>query len=191
MLRVLLATLSTVILLPSTASADVHERHGFVAGLAMGGGTVDTEFAYTDDSCGEAQRCSPLLGGFGFELHAGGMLTPRLALMGDMYIVEVIGDNQVTAQGIAGPAVQYWTHDRLWLRGTIGMAYKAHIQQIAIFGPDEDQESRGLGLAAAVGYERLRGRHFVLDLRARAGLALYNDQGAGTQMTASLGVNFY
>lgn len=119
-------------------------RWGTIFGLHAGAGALD-----------EATSPLPSLG-----LYIGGMIGPRLGLVGSYAFVNGTSDDGA-AMGHAwsfGP--QYWIHDRVWLRAGPAMV-------IPLDAGLTNARIRP-GLATGASYAVVRGRTFVLDLRIDA-----------------------
>lgn len=116
--------------------------------------------------------------GAGMVFEVGWMLTPRLALMLDTHAVavghsEIEGyddENNLMVQGVVAIGVQYWTSQRVWIKGGIG---GGEVRESATVTSPEGrsfdiiEKETGFGTLAAVGYELYQGRKFGLDLHAR------------------------
>ncbi|HEX6765528.1 MAG TPA: hypothetical protein VF103_08630 [Polyangiaceae bacterium] len=180
-----LASLSLVsaLGLASTAGAaekSAPERHGFVGGGALGGGVITAGC----DGC-------DVHGAIGIDLHLGGMLTPRLALLFDAsgatsYSTEFAPTRYVASLLYAG-AAQYFVTQRLWIKGGVGIARV--VQSDAPLFETFESET-GFGFLVAGGYELLQRGSFALDAQIAVSPAFY----AGTSVTdavALVGVNWY
>ncbi len=160
-------------------------RSGLILGAAIGVGG----FTYSD--CGDL--CGFALSG---ELHIGGMIAPRLALMGDFWAGGHYFSNDAyngsgsTYNGIYTLAAQYWVTDNLWLKGGLGFG---HISIDSDAGTADDS---GFAFMLAAGLELFQQYNYAMDLQLRYGNATYtnsNSGGAGdTSMFALLiGFNWY
>lgn len=96
------------------------------------------------------------VGTSGLSLAAGGFVTPRLALLGQVSHLRfgVSGRSSRSdlwqVSGVAGPVLQYWPRDRFHLRAGAGLAY----------WKVGDQSEYGLGLVVGAGVTVFRrGRH--------------------------------
>jgi hypothetical protein len=172
-------------------------RSGLVYGFSLGVGSFS--FSGCGDVCGVA--------GMG-EFHIGGMLAPRLALMGDFWGgIHAFDDTEfglgsgTTFNGIYTLAGQYWLTDILWVKAGLGFA---HIQISADNGCDfysdnctVDDET-GFAFMLAAGVEVMQSYNFALDLQLRYGNVVYkaaDNGGSGdgdTNMFALMvGFNWY
>ena len=159
-------------------------RSGLTFGGALGLGIIDGPNCTT--VCG---------GGFMFEGHLGGMLNPRLALVGDgwvgaRYFTDPALGNGSTYNSIWTIALQYWVTDIVWLKGGIGFA------NLTISDENDpnvsiafDNESGGAVMGAA-GIEVVQSYNWALDLQIRAGHAFY-DGGDLNNLAFMVGFNWY
>jgi len=150
-------------------------RGGLVFGGSLGLGLISSD------------NCGPYCGSAGsIEGHIGGMLNPRLALMGDFWGAAHRWDDAygsgTTYQGIYVVAVQYWATDFLWLKGGAGFA------QLEVSGlPDES----GPGILGAIGVEVVQSYNFALDLQFRLGHGFYDTGPDVNNLAFMVGVNWY
>jgi hypothetical protein len=135
-------------------------REGLVIGGAIGGGGIEGNCAI--GYCG---------GAFAGELHIGGMLNPRMAMLLDIWgnFRQVDGTNIDFSQTFWTGALRFWPTDMLWLQGGLGIS---HVQVSDSVGPYSDDTALGLMLGAGV--EVLQVGNMALDLQFRAGFGFYN-----------------
>jgi len=154
-------------------------RTGFVIGIALGPGSI----AAIDSSSGDT------FDGFSVNLHAGGLINPRLAVVVDLWSVVHENDNfgaEITlTHNIVTVAAKYWVTPRFWLAGGIGRASYTVIQDGNTYDSDDVP-----ALMGAAGAELSRSRTFSLDLQARVGAADY-DEGELRNGAVVLGLNWY
>lgn len=156
----------------STVPGGFHNRAGrliFGFGLGLGGMSDNGSAITTCDNC----DFKPLAGEF--DIHLGGMLSPRFGLMFEGQAnVQTIhssffdGDTTLT-QGAAMLAGQYWLIPQLWIKGGIGFA---NLQVDDTF-VTQDLGS-GIAVMGAIGIELLSARRFALDLQGRIIEGTYN-----------------
>ena len=160
-------------------------RSGLIWGFGLGLGG----FVYSDcaDLCGFAPSG---------EFHIGGMIAPRLALMGDFwggyhyFSNDLYNGSGSTWNGVYTLAAQYWVNDVIWLKGGLGYG---HITIDSDAGTADDS---GFAFMLAAGIEIVQSYNFALDLQLRYGNATYtaaNSGGAGdtNMFTAMVGFNWY
>jgi len=154
-------------------------RSGLVLGGSLGAGAISSS------------NCGPYCGAAGaIEGHIGGMLTPRLALMGDFWGTAHHWDDGygtgTTYHGLYTIAVQYWATEILWLKGGLGFAQ-------LIFGYDGESvpDENGPGIMGAIGVEVLQAYNFALDLQFRVGRGFYDTGPDVTNLAFMIGVNWY
>jgi opacity protein-like surface antigen len=135
-------------------------REGIVVGFALGGGGISGNCA--------VGYCGGALSG---ELHIGGMLNPRLALMFDLWgnARDINGTSDTFSQTFWTAAAQYWVLDMLWVKAGLGIS---HVQVSDVYGPYTDDTALGLMLGGGV--EVLQVANMALDLQFRLGFGFYN-----------------
>jgi hypothetical protein len=159
-------------------------RSGLVYGFSLGAGGLSIS------------DCGDVCGAVGMaEFHLGGMIGPRLALMGDFwesirYFSDANLGNGETFNGIYTLAAQYWLTDQLWVKGGVGFG------RLEIDSDDEgiaiDDES-GFAFMLAGGIEIVQSYNFALDLQLRYGNVAYSSEangGAGDANTFGFMVGF-
>jgi hypothetical protein len=165
---------------PPPAARGVY-RSGLVFGGSVGAGGI------------YAQDCDVYCGAAGMiEGHIGGMLNPRLALVGDfwgsVHPWEDLYGTGTTYHGIYTFGVQYWVAPIVWLKGGLGFG---HMQlqgdnDIAPFG-----EESGLAAMGAGGVEVVQSYNFTLDLQLRLGHGFYTGGGDVNNVGFMVGINWY
>ena len=134
------------------------------------------------------------LSGMG-EIHLGGMVNPRLAVMAEVWgsarnFTDPSGATGDIENVFFGPALQFWVNDIFWLKGSIGGARRQVNYDTAYGGSSNADDRSALGISGAAGLEVLQSYNFALDLQFWAGNAFYSD--ANTQNIGFLvGVNWY
>ncbi len=159
-------------------------REGLIFGFGLGGGQM---------SCQSDQDiCNKTLEGSGsFDVHVGGMISPRLAIMGDAWVMYYTENNVTITHSITTVAAQYWLAPRLWIKGGVGAAVaRAHYRGILL--SISDRTDSVPGVMAAIGYELLVGQRFAMDVKLKAGTGFYNDNQVRAKNAALiLGFNWY
>lgn len=156
-------------------------RSGLVFGGSIGIGGIS------------ADACGVYCGGAGMiEGHIGGMLNPRLALMGDLWGSVHPWDDGIstgtTYHGIYTLALQYWATDIVWIKGGLGFG---HMQLQADDELNAFGDESGLGAMAAVGVELMQSYNFALDIHLRLGHGFYSQGGDVNTAGLMVGVNWY
>lgn len=154
-------------------------RSGLIFGGSLGAGAISAE------DCG-----APCGAGFMGELHIGGMLNPRLALMGDFWLgarswSDPLGDGS-TFHNIDTLALQYWASDIIWLKGGVGLGRMELSDFFGTFG-----DETGLAVMGAVGVEVMQTYNTTLDLQFRAGRGFYSEGGDVNNFALMIGFNWY
>ncbi|MEM9489920.1 MAG: outer membrane beta-barrel protein [Myxococcota bacterium] len=161
-------------------------RQGLTIGFGIGVGDIDC----TD--------CDAGLEAAGVEFHAGVMINPRMAVIGEIWAMshserDDTFDAEITLTHlIATAGVQYWVLPRLWVKGGLGIAQGFLTVSVGNIEASDESEA-GLGLMAAVGYEVLTTRRFAMDAQLHLGTGLYGDTDDGTDFEAnniSVGLGF-
>lgn len=175
---------------PSRVPGGFHDRGGRLTwGGSLGLGSMSDSGG--DISCANCDY-SPLAGEG--EVHIGGMLNPRLALLFEAQVnVQTISQGQfsdediVLSQTAAMFAAQYWVMPQLWLKGGIGVAHLDESNAYEGFAIDN-----GTALLGAIGYEVLSARNFSVDIQGRLINGSY--KGIDDNITAGsigVGINWY
>lgn len=172
-----------------TVPGGFHNRAGRLAfgfGLGLGGMHDDGSAITACDNC----DFQPLA--FEADIHLGGMLGPRFALMfeGQANIQTIhtdFFDDTTLTQGAAMIAGQFWILPQLWIKGGIGLA---NLQIDDAFFT-EDLGS-GVAVMGAAGFELLSARNFAIDLQGRIIEGTYNSGSDHvTSGTIGIGIDWY
>ncbi|HEX4452654.1 MAG TPA: outer membrane beta-barrel protein [Kofleriaceae bacterium] len=141
-------------------------RRGVIVGASIDGGDMGCETKSGED-CGGQKAAG------GFTGHLGGMLTPRLALMGEVWAMGASQNNVTNTQVMANLAIRGWATRRLWLQGGVGFA-RSKVSFDAGDGVMASDESATVpAFMAAIGVELIHSHEFGLDLEARTGTGFY------------------
>jgi Outer membrane protein beta-barrel domain len=165
-------TALALVLTSAPSDANAIERKGFIAGLGVGGGKI------TCDGCES-------LSGPAVEVHIGGMINEKVALMFDGSGVAKEEDGVTLSSVVGGLALQYWASPRVWVKGGVGGG------QIRVAGNGLDADSEmGLGFLGGLGVELLQKERFAIDLQLRFTTAKIEGERT-TNVFAVVGFNFY
>jgi hypothetical protein len=148
---------------PATQAGPLN-HHGLVIGVGLGAGNISTSNCFD---------CGP---GAAFEFHAGGMLSPRLALVGHLWTFSRSDAGVGTDHTLYTVAARYWAADRLWLEvGMGGANFKVTGDNVQVGGQTLviAEKRGGLGLVGVAGLEALQAGTFALDLQLRLGRGFY------------------
>jgi hypothetical protein len=176
---------------PGLLPGGFYDRTGRLAlGFSIGLGAMN-------DSVGDINcpSCDYNPAAFEVDMHIGGMITPRLALMleiqGNGQTVDSVdgGAGTVTlVQGTALAAAQYWLTPRLWIKGGVGAAHLSYDFNDA-YGTQSQPIDNGAAVMAGLGYEVYATREFAVDLQGRIIEGSY--KGIDDQITSgTIGVGF-
>lgn len=163
-------------------------RSGFTIGFGLGLGTMEDDSGPIDCyDCGY----SPVA--WGLDFHIGGMLSPTLALVGEIWgqaqTLDSGGDALVQTMVLG--AAQMWVTPQLWLKGGLGVANLSISYDDGYESRSDDIDSGG-AIMGAIGYEILHSPQFALDLQLRLGAGFY--EGIDEQISSgmfSVGFNWY
>jgi len=155
-------------------------REGLVLGFGIGVGFV------------EASDCGDLCGaGFAGEVHIGGMLNPRAALMFDGWtnIHPISGTDGQTTSTIFAGALQYWLTDIVWLKGGLGLGNT----NISSASGGTLGDATGFAVMGAAGVEIVHYWTFALDLQLRLAHTFHSEAegGAVDDVAFMAGFNWY
>jgi len=180
-----LATLSLTIPLAITA-AHADDGYGLRrSGVTFGGGLGAGTISCSDDGCKDFDGAGSI------DLHVGGMLGPRVALIFDVWWMLHNKDRVTVEQGIVTAAVRAWPIDHFWLQGGLGVARSGvHYSSQLIEVTSRTEWVPGFHLG--IGVEPIATNTFALDISLRYGTGFYSD---GDNMihnaSLNLGVSFY
>ena len=209
---------STLLLLTGAASADrdVHKsvlspnRDGFIMGASFGRGSIEVQC----DGCETAKLTEAL----SVAAHAGYMVTPRIAILGEHWGVRynsrggaLFDDSErhLVAQHMTTVAGQVFVTDRLWLKAGVGVGW--HItdgdydKDLPNLGPTPvgaaggtrmpektNEAVAGNATFAAIGYELAHNSVFAAEIQFRVGSTRRSDDKYEILNTGlNVGFNWY
>jgi len=149
-------------------------RSNFLVGFAVGGGSII------------ADECSTCGGGGALEFHIGGMVNPRLGVMGEVWGIGRPVNGGTLSNGVLLGAVQYWATPMFWLKGGLGVGNIS-------FEDDVTGESVGesaLAIAGGAGIEIIQSYNFALDLQFRVSHT-WVPFGGASNVAFLVGFNWY
>jgi hypothetical protein len=149
-------------------------RSGLVIGFGIGGGSI------------LADQCSNCGAGGAFEGHIGGMVNPRLAVVGELWGLGRPTDSGTLTHVIYGAALQYWVADIVWLKGGLGGGTISFQDSVTLTTVSES----ALALSGAIGVELVQSYNFALDLQFRAAHTFVTAGGADN-IALLVGFNWY
>jgi hypothetical protein len=144
------ATVLLAAILSVTAEAQAPPRRGPFFGVSLGLGNS------SPDLCNDCQT------GIVFGLRGGGMLKPRLGLLGEFVSVSTAPDVPSDIRGrhnVLVAAVQYWPAERFWLKGGFGVAGVQRAEP-----PAYDYSTTHAAGLVGVGFEFNPRSRFVVEL---------------------------
>jgi hypothetical protein len=164
------------------------QRRGFTIGI---GGSLGGMSSASDDLT-ECFDCdyTPVMGAF--DAHLGAMISPRLAIMGEVFVPAQVIDDEFAdflVQPMLFAALQYWVTPQLWLKGGLGVA---SLQISYSDGGPNDELDTGGAVMGAVGFEVLQAPRFTVDINLRLTSTSYN--GIDDQIatgSVGIGANWY
>lgn len=175
---------------PPTADGGFFMRRGLSVGFGFGlGGMSDTSGPI---ECG---NCDYNPAAFGFDFHIGGMISPRLALLFELWAngqsLESTG-TVTLMQGMAMVAAQYWVTPQLWIKGGLGASDLSISYDDGYYEPTSEAVDQGGAIMGGIGYEVMSSRRFALDIQGRLGIGTYDGiQEQITVGTIGVGFNWY
>ncbi|MEO8552399.1 MAG: hypothetical protein ABI678_20620 [Kofleriaceae bacterium] len=140
-------------------------RSGLVLGAATEGGDLVCSTPSGAD-CGD-RSAKPAAG---LSVHAGQMIGPELALLGELWGMAHTEQTVTASQILATANVRGWVAPRLWLQGGLGVARSTISYKTGDLMATEQSDTVP-AFAAAAGVEVLHERRFALDIEARGGSA--------------------
>jgi hypothetical protein len=155
-------------------------RSGFTLGVGLGLGHLGC----ADDDCDPVNEAA------GINFHAGAMVSPRLAVIADVWGMAHRDDRVTLSQTIVTGALRFWPVRRLWISGGVGVA-RASFRYDADFVDLEDRTDSVLGYMGAVGFEALASTTFALDVALRAGTGAYDEDTRIRNVAVTVGANWY
>ncbi len=142
-------------------------RRGLTLGFGVGLGAMDS-----DSNLTECIDCNydPLA--LAFDFHIGAMLSPNMALVGEVFWhaqnIDSDGFNWLSQTMLVG-ALQFWLTPQLWIKGGLGVtSLNTHFDDGYEF--DDDTIDTGFAVLGAVGFELLHSPWFAIDLQVQAGV---------------------
>lgn len=161
-----------------------NDRSGVVIGATVQGGVIGCETKRGKD-CGHGT-----LAAGGFSVHAGMMITPTLALLGEASVMAHTEDSLTASQFLATANMRAWLTQRLWLQGGLGVA-RSKLSFEGRYATVSSVSATVPAVSAAVGFELVRSPTFGLDLELRAGSGLSRDDVRIRNASVGLGVTFF
>lgn len=170
---------------PSSRPPEV--RKGLTAGASLGLGELSCE----DESSTGTGPCDGVTEAGSLDGHLGVMLSPRLALMGDIWIMGHTENDLTVSQTISTIGAQLWLTPRLWIKGGLGIAHARFRFDGAFIDLESESETVPAGMLG-VGYEVVHKPNFALDLSLRGGTGVYEDeQTRAHNVAVTLGLSWY
>lgn len=167
-----------------TATGYRTERQGIVVGGSIDGGNIGCQTKNGDD-CGDGAHPAG-----GFSLHLGGMVTPNLAILGEIWGMAHTEDNITASQGLATAAIRGWVVPRLWLQAGVGVA-RSKISYDGGGFMASAQSDTAPAFVLAAGVELLATETFGLDLEIRGGSGFYEGDARVYNAAIGVGASFF
>lgn len=141
-------------------------RSGLVLGATLEGGDLVCSTPSGTD-CGD-RGAKPAAG---LSVHAGTMMNPRLAILGELWGMAHTEDTVTASQVLLTANARAWVAPRLWLQGGLGVARS----QISYKTDDVMTSASSIvpAFSAAAGVEVMHERGFAVDIEARGGSGFY------------------
>lgn len=188
---VLLASL----LAPTTGHADADDggatdtraeaRDGVILSVGIGAGRMGCTTDDGDDCDGDGSiRAAGLIG------EAGLMLTPSLAIIGQVSGVVHRDDDYELSQWVAAGGLRAWVAPRFWIEGGVGAA-RTKIDVMGDFLDISAESETVPAVAAGLGVEVLSSNKFALDVALRGANGFYEDEYNVYQVTLGAAATFF
>lgn len=165
-------------------SAESGYRTGLMLGATIDGGHIGCETSDGND-CGNGAHAAG-----GFSLYAGGMITPALAITGELWGMAHQDGDVTASQVLATANLRAWVVPRLWLQGGLGVARS----KVTYDGPIVMVESMSDTVPAAtvaIGVELVHSKKFSLDLQLRGGSGFYRGDVRVWNTALGIGATFF
>ena len=135
-------------------------------------------------ACDGCESTPPAVGG---EIHIGTMVTPKLALQGELWYtsrdLDDFGDSSID-QTMYLLTAQYWLAKRFWIKGGICIS-SLSISYFDGFEDVREHVESGTGLMGSIGYEIIQSEKLAIDLQLKTGRGIYSDR--DEEITTNLG----
>jgi hypothetical protein len=172
----------------ATDAPPPHRNQGVFGGFGLHAG----EIACEGDVCEGVAEAGGLSGSIGWGFG------PKLAIVGDLWVMAHSEDNVTLHQTIVTANARFWVLPILWVQAGLGGA-SAGWRYRGPFIDVEDRTENVPAFAVGAGLELLKGKSFSLDVQLRLGMGFYdeddNSDGSADQTgrSSSLGVglNWY
>jgi hypothetical protein len=122
----------------------------------------------------DCAECNSTFEAGGLHGHVGFMVSPRLALVADAWVMAHTEAFLTVYQNLATIGARAWLTPQLWVQGGLGAA-TAGYRWRGFFVDREDRTESKPGVTVAVGYELALKPNVVLDLQLRAGTGFYDE----------------
>jgi hypothetical protein len=167
----------------AAASPSVYDRTER-SGVTLGGGLAFGEFA-----C-EGTNCDGFTEAYGLNAHVGGMISPKFALVADLWGMAHTEDRVTLTQSLATGALRYWPASRVWLQGGVGLA-RASVSYDAEIVELESRSDLVPGVMGAIGVELLSTSSAALEVQLRAGTGRYDEDVRIRNVALGAGLSWY
>lgn len=168
---------------PWTTPPPHHLRRGLMVGVGVGGGSM----------VADCDACDSTFEAGGLDAHIGYMITPRLAIMLDVWGMVHHESFLTVYQEINTVAARWWLMPNLWLQAGLGNA-NAGYKWSGIFVNVEDRTENTAGVMVGAGYEFYVKPQFAIDVYVRYGTGFYDTTVGNDYVvkahSAQLGVGF-
>jgi hypothetical protein len=171
-----IASADTVVVMPSSSTEQM--RAGLVLGGSLDGGNLGCRTKNGDD-CGTWHEAG------GLSLHVGTMVSPDLAVLGEIWGMGHTEDHITVSQGLLTGALRGWVAPRLWFQGGLGIARSKVSYSSGDLMASEQSDTVPAFMVGA-GVEVLSTPTFGLDVELRGGTGFY--QGDARVYNAAFGV---
>jgi len=162
-------------------------RKGITLGASLGVGELSCE----DESANGSGPCDGVTEAGSIDGHVGIMLSPRLAIMGDVWAMGHSENDLTMSQTITTAAAQLWLTPRLWIKGGLGFAHARFSYDTGFVELESESDTVPAGIVG-IGYELIHRPNFALDLALKAGTGIYrDDQTRAHNVAVTIGANWF
>jgi hypothetical protein len=156
-------------------------REGLTFGIGLGAGQMDC----SPDTCQDLTESGSI------DLHIGGMLTPGLAGLADIWWMAHDDERVTLDQGIVTGGLRFWPINHFWLQGGLGVARASYDYDAGMVNL-VDRSEWVPAFQVGLGVEPIATPDFGLDIALRYGTGFYSDGDRRIHSGALvLGASFY
>jgi hypothetical protein len=161
-------------------------RSGATFGVGVGGGNLGCRDSDGADCDGDDANSAG-----GISVHAGFLLSPRLALSGELWGMAHTDDRFTITQGIAAAVLRGWVSKRVWLQGGFGVARSTAEVDLGDLGGIMSETDYVPAATLGVGAEVLSTENLAVEIELKGGSGLYESDIQIYNLSLGAAVSFY